>query len=624
MSRIIGFLSAGSQQCDTSRFEAALSRLSGAQTLTTIGHDAALAWKGGRGDAAGRLFATKSLKVVVDGYILNRAELCAQFSISSDDAGLIAALYRRYGFEAALRRLAGDFAIALYDAETGMLWLGRDRFGVRPLYYATLPSGNFAFASQPSPLLALGAPINPERGFVARFAGLHYRMFDNVAGNAPYEGMAQLPAAHFVAGTTNKIGPVRAYWRLTEQPDWPDSEEVLAERYRALLQVAVARRLAVAGRAVFTLSGGLDSSSILCSAAAIRKEKQCAVSTVYVDATFDERHEIANVVDEKVSQWIPIEIANDIDIVNVVSSMIRAHDEPVATATWLSYAVLTKNAAAAGFDSIFGGLGGDELNAGEYEYFPMFFADLRASGRVATLDAEIEFWARYHDHPIFRKNRAIAEDAMTRMIDATTPGRCLPDYRRMLRYADTIEPTYYDLSGFVPIMESPFTSYLKTRTYQDIVRETLPCCLRAEDRQCAAMGLRHFDPFLDHELVEFMYRVPGTMKIRGGVTKWLLRGAMKGLLPEATRVRIKKTGWNAPAHRWFSGRTLEMLRDRVVSQRFRNRGIYRPDRVIAIINDHARIVENRANEDNHMMFLWQLLNLELWFDQIDEFARVVA
>jgi asparagine synthase (glutamine-hydrolysing) len=177
------------------------------------------------------------------------------------------------------------------------------------------------------------------------------------------------------------------------------------------------------------------------------------------------------------------------------------------------------------------------------------------------------------------------------------------------------------LESYAPVMDTPFASYLKNRAWQDMIRETLPCCLRAQDRHGAALGLETVNPFLDHELVEFMFRIRGTQKIRDGVTKQLLRQAMRGILPEATRTRIAKTGWNAPAHRWFSGPVIDDLRDRVRSQPFRQRGIYDPDAVMAVIDDHVRITTTGAIEDNHMMFLWQLLNLESWLDAVPAIAR---
>lgn len=319
-------------------------------------------------------------------------------------------------------------------------------------------------------------------------------------------------------------------------------------------------------------------------------------------------------VTEKVEHWYPVELGDDIDLFELVDRLISIHDEPVATATWLSHLAVCDHVSTAGFGALFGGLGGDELNAGEYEYFPMLFADLRAAGDGARLEAEIEAWAKHHDHPVHRKNRHVAMELLDRLTDDTIEGRCRPDRARMTRYYHALNRDWFDLSSFEPVMDSPFRSYLKNRTFQDMMRETLPCCLRAEDRQCTAVGLAHHDPFLDHELVEFMYRVPAGMKIRDGVTKRLLRHAMTGILPEPTRTRIKKTGWNAPAHRWFGGRTLETLRDRVASRAFRERGIYDPTAVSALLDEHVEIVESGAARENHMMFLWQLVNLELWLD----------
>ena len=101
------------------------------------------------------------------------------------------------------------------------------------------------------------------------------------------------------------------------------------------------------------------------------------------------------------------------------------------------------------------------------------------------------------------------------------------------------------------------------------------------------------------------------MKIRDGITKRLLREAMRGVLPEETRTRIKKTGWNAPAHVWFSGRGLAQLRDLVASRAFRERGIYDLPTIDRLIDEHATMTAPGSASD-HMMFLWQLVNLETW------------
>jgi len=527
-------------------------------------------------------------------------------------AALLVELYAKYGFEGALHRLNGDFAAALYDSGEGALWLARDRFGVKPLYYVA-DEKQFAFASRPRALLGLpGVSREVNRRFVAMFAASHYRYLDNHPEESAYAAVRQLPAAHLLRLKNGDLSR-RRYWQLEDLPDFGESEETLGARYRELLFDAVAKRLKVARQPAFTLSGGMDSSSVLGTAVALTGGRQPAFSAVYADKTYDESAEIRSMLAETVEPWHRI-LVDAPDVFALVRRMIEAHDEPVATATWLSHYLLCEEAARHGFGSLFGGLGGDELNAGEYEHFLYHFADLRASRQDALLAREIDHWARHHDHPVFRKSREGAERDMARLTDSARPGRCLPDRLRLGRYAGALNPHYFDLRSLDPVMEHPFRSYLKNRTYQDLTRETLPCCLRAEDRQATAFGLQRFLPFLDHRVVEFMFRVPGRLKIRDGVAKVLLREAMRGVLPEETRTRVKKTGWNAPAHLWFSGTGQELLLDLVHSRRFRERGIYDSDKVQELIGDHARIVGSGAPDENHMMFLWQLVNLELWFE----------
>ena len=566
-------------------------------------------------DVAPSVHDDPDLTVVLDGSIYNAAT-------GNDPGGLaryVADAFRRHGFPEALVRFNGDFAIALFDKRQRALWLARDRFGVKPLYYVA-QRNQFAFASRPRPLLALsGVDSAVNRRFAAVFAASHYRYFDNVPEESPYQQVAQLPAAHWLLCHDDSVN-VGRYWQLDELPEWTESQSALAERYRDLLISAVSLRRAVAPAPAFTLSGGMDSSSVLACAAQASGQRQDAFSTVYSDKTFDESDQIRPMLDHSVGRWYPV-VVDDPDVFSLVRQMVAANDEPVATATWLSHFVLCKAIREAGFRSVFGGLGGDELNAGEYEYFFFHFADLLRTARTQQLKHEIAQWVAYHDHPIHRKNQDVAMAMIARCTDAATPGRCLPDVGRMRRYRATLNPDFFDLDSFSPRMDAPFSSYLKTRTYQDLTRETAPCCLRAEDRQTEAFGLSNLVPFFDHRLVEFMFRVPGALKIRDGVTKILLREATTGLLPETTRTRVTKTGWNAPAHRWFSGVALEHLMDLVHSRSFRERGIYCVPEVIRIIEEHRAIVKSDAAVENHMMFLWQLVNLNLWLDDIEPGGR---
>jgi asparagine synthase (glutamine-hydrolysing) len=628
MSRIAGIVNARDSR-ENSRLLTDMLVAMGLGTSGEIAADSdgpsALGWVGK--SLGGAFFSRRAMSrrdepqiaVVLDGCIYNRAELNGSANGKKSDAELVAELYLQHGFGGTLKKLNGDFAVALYDFRDRTLWLGRDRLGLKPLYYRQgkdpfdcAQDRQFAFASRPRALLTLpGAEAAPNRKFVALFAAAHYRYFDNDPEKSPYEGIAQLPAGAMLHLKGNDARVFR-YWDLAEQPDYGESEEDLAAAYRELLFDAVKIRLRRASRPAFTLSGGMDSSSVLISAVSQTGNRQTAFSSVYTDKTYDETDEIRSMLAAAVDSWLSVKIDGP-DIFRLVDEMVRLHDEPVATATWLSHYLLCREVRERGFGGLFGGLGGDELNAGEYEYYFFHFADLRAAGKEAELEREVALWAKYHDHPIYRKNLAVMEEGLKCMVDPLIPGRCLPDPRRLKRYYATLDSGYYELKNFLPAMEQPFWSYLKNRAYQDLTRETMPCCLRAEDRQTAAFGLENFLPFLDYRLVEFMFRVPGHLKIRDGITKHLLRRAMKGVLPEETRTRIKKTGWNAPAHLWFAVESREPLNDLIRSRRFRERGVYRVGKVEKILREHYEIVTSGRQQENHMMFLWQLVNLELWF-----------
>ena len=206
-------------------------------------------------------------------------------------------------------------------------------------------------------------------------------------------------------------------------------------------------------------------------------------------------------------------------------------------------------------------------------------------------------------------------DLIRRRTDFARQGSVRPDERLYLRYKRCVNQDIFDLTLFTPVLDRIFSDSLKNRSYQDIFRETAPCCLRAQDRNGWAFGLPHYNPFYDVDLVEFMFRIPGTLKIRNGITKHLLRKAMKGILPESTRTRVRKTGWNAPAHLWFSGKNRTILKDMVRSRQVRNTGIYCVAEVDRIIDEHQKIVASGCLRENHMMFLWQLANLAFWLEE---------
>lgn len=527
-------------------------------------------------------------------------------------AAAIAASWQERGRDATLAALEGDFALLVIDRSTRTLTAARDAFGARPFYHATTRDG-WAGASQAAGLRTLpgvdGAP-DPRR--MAIFAGSHYRLIDSEPRRSPFRGIDQLEGGTSITVDHDGCHRIERFWRPSLVPR-TESEPALAEHYRHLLETCVRERLAWTSHAMFTLSGGLDSSTVLTLAARDAGGPRPAISTTYLDATYDERRDIEEAVDAIGRPWIPVEIG-DPDVATMLRTLVAIHEEPVATATWLSHWLLAQRVRELGHDALVGGLGGDELNAGEFEHFYFFFADLRRQGLEQRLAREVEGWILHHDHPIFRKSMAVVESVLAEQVDLQQPGRIMPWRGRMLRYANTVSRDFLDLRTLAPDMPSVSESYLANRCWQDLVRETIPCCLRAEDRHAAALGLVSIDPLIDRRLVEFMLAVPPTLKYEDGVTKRLLRRAMEGVLPEPFRRRTTKTGWNAPAHRWFTGPGLQVVRDLVASRAFRERGLWNVPEVERLVEEHDEIMRSGRPAENHMMFLWQLLSLECWLE----------
>ena len=561
---------------------------------------------------------------VVDGIFYNLSELAPDRPGANEAEALVLAI-SRMGVTEALKLANGDFAAALYDRRRRLI-LARDRFGIRPLYLTREEAGREiggpAFASRPRALLPLpGVSREPDRRTLAAMIGANYRYFDVEPCRAPYRDLEQVPAATALVISDFSDRRTEVYEDFTPGPRHREPVEELAEAYRDLFRDSVGRRLRRFRNPAFTLSGGLDSSSVTITASRIAEAPVVATSSTYDDRQYDESEEINDVVATGSCTWKPVRLAPG-DLFGDIAKLIAAHDEPVSTVTWLSHAELVNRMVEDGHDVVFSGLGGDEQHAGEYDYFFYAFADLAAQGDDDRLNHEIAAWARNHDHPIHRKNAAVAKRMMGLLTNPAQPGQCLPNPYLRQRYRHLLSGDLrdVDLSVTLPRWSE---SYLTSHTLNELLRNTMPCCLRAADRNGRLAGIEGCHPFHDHRLLHFMLRLPPTEKIQEGVTKCFLRRAMSGVLPEVTRTRVKKTGWNAPAHRWFAEDFHDALLDMTGSRRFRERGLVDVPAVEAMAGEHRRIVLQGEARDNHMMALWQIANLEIWLRDLEDWKPPV-
>ena len=561
------------------------------------------------------------------GKIYNQKDIISNcFSNNFDERYLYLKLFKKFGFEKTLNLINGDFNLFIYDAKRKKLFINRDRFGIKQLYYSKIEK-SFIFSNKCKTLIQFGVKNDPDKNFIGRYAGGHYRYIDNYPNKSAYKYINQLPASHFieinlcnVKKIKDETYKIKRWW----QPDVPKklhtslkkNTSELSEKYINLIFDSIKKRINEYSKPCFTLSGGMDSSTILSSSVKLLGKKLPAISSIYDDKTYDESIDIKPMLKQNIKDWHKVKISSK----NIDSKIIEAnqeHDEPIPTATWLSDFFLKKQVNKLGYKVCFSGLGGDQLNAGEHDYFHYFFADLKKENEK-LLNSEIIKWKKFHDHPIYKKNIKEELNYLKIIVDQKTNGKCLYDKSRLFKYEKYVKSNFFN-KNFKPKIANPFSDYLRNKTYQDTFYELMPCCLRSDQINSNKFNLENEYPFLDYRLFEFMLTIPGNLKINNGITKFLLRQATKNVLPAETRNRIKKSGWNAPAHIWFNGKNSKLIDKILNSKSFNQRGIYEVSKVKKLYKEHKYIVTKKFNKENHMMFFWQLVNLELWLENLNNF-----
>ncbi|MCL2029765.1 MAG: asparagine synthase-related protein [Deltaproteobacteria bacterium] len=527
----------------------------------------------------------------------------------SPPARLSEEVARLAGNPALLNHLEADLALARRDPKTGTWRLVRD-FGQTPLYYALLPDG-FAWSFSYVKLLdylAFEAPAltEPDEATLFDYLATHYRHVFRDPGRTFHRGVRQVPAGAYV--DIDEAGARVSSWLdLRQDPHvLALGPEEATQGLMDLLKHSVDWRAGAALGPAFTVSSGLDSSGVASLAARTLGRGLDVFSAGYTPPTeYDESAGVRELIQAHPDwRWTHLTLDRP-DLFGETEKLIKLTRSPVITVTWLVYHLLAKNME--GFREVFTGLGGDESLAGEYGHFFYFFADLKAAGDTARLEDEIEGWGRLHDHPVFRKNRTEVERFWARNLDFAT-GEIKVDQEVYRGGAEFFNDDWFETFGRpAPPMPRPYPGFLANRLFQEISFETTPPTLWGFQRVNEALGLRGVSPFLSPPLFKFCLSLPGTVKYDRGLTKALLRRGLGGLLPESIRTLSRKTGFNAPADRWFGEArtrrlTMEILHDGPLARR----GWLKKGAVERLFKEHPRV--------NHMMRLWPLLNASLFLE----------
>lgn len=378
-----------------------------------------------------------------------------------------------------------------------------------------------------------------------------------------------------------------------------DAEAII--RFRETFSSAVALRLRADVPLAVFLSGGLDSTSVACMAAAQLDRPLVTVSARFDEAGFDEGKYIeATVAMIGAEEHFVYPRSND--LLGTLERMLEYHDEPVCTATWLSHWLLMEEMADAGYPVVLNGHVGDELFGGTG--ITTCTTSWTSSVPGGGFDEEFASWKAVHDRDPVEFERAVGR------VTAIERGKAT-EWTSLTGY-DAAVTSAVRSEAFVPKRPNPFedSGVLSRRLHQELFYETVPATLKPEDRNSMAFSIESRSPFLDYRLVEFAFALPNRFKVRGGLGKWMLREGMRGLLPETVRTRTDKQGMITPTERWFRSDAGLAVREILASQALRDRGFLDQDVVLRLFDEH------RSGSANHYMAIWQWLNLELWMRQV--------
>ena len=546
--------------------------------------------------------------LVFNGEIYNYLELRAELEHlghsfrSHGDSEVLLAAYRQWG-AACLDRMNGMWAFIIYDRARAMLFGARDRFGIKPLY--RFQDGQRAiFASEIKAIRASG--LHGGRLNLRVCAEhLHGGGLDH-GPETFFDGIVQVPAGHAFELRLDGGYKEWSYWQI-DQHEKPPSQHA-AEAFAELFEDAMRLHMRSDVPVGVNLSGGLDSTSILCAAARIRAAAGASeplLAFCYQDRQFDESRYIADTLAQTGAQLVPLQMT-PIQLWDSLPQVLSFQDEPVHSMTALVGYHLMALARRNGVKVILNGQGADEVIGGYGSYFRDRWAELLRAGRPAEAWRQIVAYTQGH-----------GGSARTRMVQTTRhvaqgllaglPGyRTLAD-RRWRAHAATTPWLRPDLALQLPLHRHRPPFGLNPILAEALTRDPLPLYLRVEDRNSMAHSIEVRLPFLDYRLVQQVFALGAEHKLSGPWNKHVLRRAMTGRIPESVRARVDKMGFPTNAASWFKGPLFERLRDVITDPEFKRHPFFDADVLHAIMQAHrmGAAVDTAPLFDAVQYFLWQ-------------------
>jgi asparagine synthase (glutamine-hydrolysing) len=544
-----------------------------------------------------------SAAIVLNGEIYNHHELRAglldrghRFRTRSD-VETVLHLWEEKG-ERCLTDLRGMFALAIWNRRDQSLFLARDRVGKKPLYYATLPDRGIAFGSEIKAILQHpDVRREPDLRALDHFLTLQYVPSPMTA----FTGIERIPPAHWLRWKDGRIELGR-YWRLEYEDKLRASEGELREELVRLLREAVTIRLESEVPLGAFLSGGIDSSAVVAFAAEASAQPLKTFSIGFEPAQFDESRYARMVAERYGTDHHELMVTGGAP--ELIDDIVWHYDQPFGDSSAVPsfhVARITRPHVTV----VLNGDGGDESFAGYERY------QLSAMAAYFRLPLPLRLGMQAAARPASRylgRGRRFLQARTRDEFDAyfATLVHLHPSRRGWL-YTPEFEARVRD--GASPPLDhmrsNPHAAYLDTMLDADVNHYLPDDLLVKMDVATMAHSLEARSPFLDHKVMEFAARLPATMKRQGGQSKFLLKAALRGTLPDAILER-PKMGFGVPLGQWLRGSLKEMLLDTVLSDQALSRGYFKPSSVREMVSVHM------SGSNEYQYSLWDMLLLERW------------
>lgn len=543
-----------------------------------------------------------SLQLVFNGEIYNFRELQARLRAgghslaTNSDTETIVHLYEDRG-DALVDDLRGMFGFALWDGPRQRLLLARDRLGIKPLYYAASADG-VAFASELRPLLATGlvsAEIDP-------VALLDYFSLGYVPDpRSIFKGVHKLPPGHRLTWTRAEGVRISRYWspNIAEQPGI--SVEDAVQEIRRLLDESVQLHLESEVPLGAFLSGGIDSSAVVATMKRVAGGDVRTFSIGFDEAEYDESAHAANVARALGTRHTELVVRPEAD--SLVEDVVHTFDEPFADSSAIP-TFLVCQLARQHVTVALSGDGGDELFGG-YERYARTLSRprvpspvLRSLLRAVSLAMPLGARGRGYLHGLGRSARGQYATSIALPHTANEGGVLRRELAETAGAFDTVLDRWFE-----GCEDRDFPSQLMLVDLQSYLPGDI---LAKVDRTSMASSLEARVPLLDHRFAEFAMSLPSSLKMRGGVGKWIFREAIRDRVPDIVLSHPKR-GFTVPLTDWFRG-PLSYRLDALLAPGARVGEYVDPVPLRRVVDEH------RTGKRGHAGLLWRILALELWLD----------